>query len=114
MNRYLVSAFLLASGLPAGAEAAGAPADVRLVLQITVDQLRGDLPGRVLDRLEPGGLRYLHEHGVHYTNAYSATPTCIPARRGLMTGTTARTHGDRIFNETLSMPDLPVLAQTFS
>ena len=55
----------------------------------------------------------LATNGVRYTNAYSAVPTCIPARRALMTGTTARTHGDRIFNETLRMPELPTLAQTF-
>lgn len=51
--------------------------------------------------------------GVRCTNAYSATPTCIPARRALMTGTTARTHGDRVFHETLPMPALPTLAQAF-
>lgn len=51
--------------------------------------------------------------GVYFTNAYSAVPTCIPARRSLMTGQTARTHGDRIFNEYQEMPDVPTLAQTF-
>jgi len=58
-------------------------------------------------------LDQLAENGVRFTNAYSATPTCIPARRGLMTGTTARTHADRIFNNRLRMPDLPTLAGTF-
>ena len=51
--------------------------------------------------------------GVRFTRAYSATPTCIPARRALMTGTTSKTHGDRVFNETLPMPDMPTLAQCF-
>ena len=51
--------------------------------------------------------------GVRFTRAYSATPTCIPARRALMTGTTSKTHGDRVFNETLTMPDMPTLAQCF-
>jgi len=51
--------------------------------------------------------------GVRFTRAYSATPMCIPARRALMTGTTSKTHGDRIFNETLPMPDLPTLPQCF-
>ena len=30
----------------------------RLILQITVDQLRGDLPTRYFDRLGKGGLRF--------------------------------------------------------
>ena len=30
-----------------------------------------------------------------------------------MTGTTTRTHGDRIFQDMLPMPDLPTMAQTF-
>jgi arylsulfatase len=51
--------------------------------------------------------------GVRFTNAYSECPVCIPARRTLMTGTSPRTHGDRVFKETLSMPALPTLAQTF-
>lgn len=59
-------------------------------------------------------LDQLAANGVRFTNAYSATPTCIPARRALMTGTTAKTHGDRVFDETLEMPELPTLAGTFS
>ena len=58
-------------------------------------------------------LDQLAANGVRFANAYSAAPSCIPARRALMTGTTARTHGDRVFNETGAMPDLPTLAQTF-
>ena len=36
----------------------------KLVLEIVVDQLRGDMPAMVLDRLESGGFRYLTEKGV--------------------------------------------------
>ncbi len=36
---------------------------VRLILQITVDGLRGDLLGRYGDRLGDGGFRYLLEKG---------------------------------------------------
>jgi len=85
------------------------------VLLICVDHW----PGRLMD--VAGGrcittptLNQLARNGVRFTNAYSATPTCIPARRALMTGTTAKTHGDRIFNETLEMPDLPTLPGTFA
>ncbi len=42
----------------------------RLILQITVDQLRGDMPGRYAGRYGEGGFRHLLEKGVHYTNAH--------------------------------------------
>jgi predicted AlkP superfamily pyrophosphatase or phosphodiesterase len=42
----------------------------RLVLQITVDGLRGDLPLRYADRLGKGGFRYLLEKGTYYSNAH--------------------------------------------
>jgi arylsulfatase len=58
-------------------------------------------------------LDQLAKNGIRYTNAYAECPVCIPARRTLMTGTTPRTHGDRVFKETLRMPDVPTLAQTF-
>ncbi|MEZ5846692.1 MAG: sulfatase-like hydrolase/transferase [Geminicoccaceae bacterium] len=60
-------------------------------------------------------LDQLARNGVRYTNAYSECPICIPARRTLMTGTTTRRHGDRVFGTTNPMPgDLPTLAGTFS
>ena len=55
----------------------------------------------------------LASSGTRYTNAYSECPVCIPARRTLMTGTSPRTHGDRVFSERMPMPDLPTLAGTF-
>ncbi|MEM7033458.1 MAG: sulfatase-like hydrolase/transferase, partial [Chloroflexota bacterium] len=55
----------------------------------------------------------LARSGRRYTNCYAECPVCIPARRTLMTGTTPRTHGDRVFKETLPMPALPTMAQTF-
>lgn len=41
-----------------------------LVLFITVDQLRGDMPIRYADRFGAGGFRYLMEQGYHYRNAH--------------------------------------------
>ena len=84
---------LLMSGI-SGAEM-GAKHEVRLVLQITVDQLRGDLPGRVLDRLEPGGFRYLFEEGIHYTNAHyqHANTETIVGHATLATGAHPSDHG---------------------
>ncbi len=58
-------------------------------------------------------LNSLCGNGVRFTNCYSEHPVCIPARRTLMTGTSARTHGDRRFQPRLPMPDLPTLAQSF-
>src|SRR5688572_284187 len=55
----------------------------------------------------------LARSGIRFTRAYSECPVCIPARRTLMTGVSPRTHGDRVFKETLPMPALPTLAQTF-
>src|SRR6059036_883012 len=55
----------------------------------------------------------LARSGVRFTNAYSECPVCIPARRTLMTGTSPRTHGDRVFKAHERMPALPTLAQTF-
>lgn len=52
-------------------------------------------------------------NGMRFANAYSECPVCIPARRTLMTGTTCRTHGDRVFKVQEPMPQLPTLAQTF-
>ena len=84
---------LLMSGI-AGAEV-GAKHEVRLVLQITVDQLRGDLPGRVLDRLEPGGFRYLFEEGIYYANAHyqHANTETIVGHATLATGAHPSDHG---------------------
>ncbi|WP_089720672.1 sulfatase-like hydrolase/transferase [Candidatus Entotheonella palauensis] len=63
--------------------------------------------------IQTPGLNELSLCGTRFTNAYSECPVCIPARRTLMTGQTPRSHGDRIFNDTLTMPDVITLAQTF-
>ena len=55
----------------------------------------------------------LARSGTRFVNAYSECPVCIPARRTLMTGTSPRTHGDRVFKTTAPMPELPTVAQTF-
>ncbi len=75
------------------------------VLLICVDHW----PGRLLQAaghrhiLTPT-LNRLALSGTLFTQAYSTTPTCIPARRALMTGTSAKTHGDRIFKQHEEMP----------
>lgn len=84
------------------------------VLLICVDHWPGRLLGCAGHKsiLTPT-LDRLASCGVRFSNAYAAAPTCIPARRSLLTGTTPKSHGDRIFNETLRMPGFPTLAECF-
>ena len=80
---------------PNTGETAEAPAVPRLVLEITVDQLRGDMPAMVLDRLGPGGFRYLTEKGVWYKNAHHphANTETIVGHVTLSTGAYPSRHG---------------------
>ena len=55
----------------------------------------------------------LARNGVRFSNCYATCPVCIPARRTLMTGTSPKTHGDRVFKAEALMPALPTMAQTF-
>lgn len=67
----------------------------RLVLQITVDQLRGDLPWRHLGQLGDGGFRYLMDHGTWYADAHHAhanTETVV-GHATLATGAHPAVHG---------------------
>lgn len=74
------------------ASATGKP---KLILQITVDQFRGDLPTRYVDRLGEGGLRYLLEEGIHYNNAHHAhaNTETIVGHVTLATGAQPAAHG---------------------
>jgi predicted AlkP superfamily pyrophosphatase or phosphodiesterase len=76
----------------AGLAAEGPP---RLVLQITVDQLRGDLPEKYLDKMGEGGFRYLLENGVVYENAHHAhaNTETIVGHATLATGAHPADHG---------------------
>jgi predicted AlkP superfamily pyrophosphatase or phosphodiesterase len=67
----------------------------RLVLQITVDQLRGDMPTRFADRLGEGGFRYLIGNGIHYANAHyqHANTETIVGHASLATGALPSAHG---------------------
>jgi predicted AlkP superfamily pyrophosphatase or phosphodiesterase len=67
----------------------------RLVVQITVDQLRADLLERVHTRLAPNGLRRLLEQGVDYraaSYAHAITETAV-GHATLFTGALPRDHG---------------------
>lgn len=67
----------------------------KLILQVTVDQLRGDLPGRYLDRMGEGGFQYLFKKGVVYANAHHAhaNTETIVGHTTLATGAQPAVHG---------------------
>ncbi len=84
---------VIASGLATNPVwASGQP---RLILQITVDALRGDLPTRFPNMLGKGGFATLLEDGIHYTNAHyqhSDTETIV-GHTSLATGAVPAIHG---------------------
>jgi len=67
----------------------------KLILQITVDQLRGDLLARYYDRLGKGGFRYLLDAGTVYSNAHHrhANNETIVGHTTLATGADPAVHG---------------------
>jgi len=78
---------------PTGGSSAAEPP--RLILQITVDQLRADLPRRVYDRFGEGGFRWLLEAGVRYDDAHHghANTETVVGHTTLATGADPALHG---------------------
>ena len=67
----------------------------KLVLQITIDQLRGDLPDKYMNNMAEGGFRYLKQNGIWYANAHyghSNTETVV-GHTTLATGADPSEHG---------------------
>lgn len=83
---------VIACFLGASAATVAAP---RLVLQITVDGLRGDLLERYADNFSKGGFSYLQNKGVVYSNAHflHANTETIVGHTTLATGATPAVHG---------------------
>ena len=67
----------------------------QLILQVTVDQLRGDLPTRYLERMGKGGFRYLLDEGVVFSNAFHshANTETVVGHTTLSTGAQPAVHG---------------------
>ena len=67
----------------------------RLILQITVDQLRGDLPDKYMKNMGTGGFRYLKESGIWYANAHygHANTETVVGHTSLATGADPAQHG---------------------
>jgi predicted AlkP superfamily pyrophosphatase or phosphodiesterase len=69
--------------------------EIRLILQITVDGLRGDLINRYSSGFGENGFRYLMQNGVVYTNAHyqHANTETIVGHTTLATGAFPSEHG---------------------
>jgi predicted AlkP superfamily pyrophosphatase or phosphodiesterase len=94
-NRLWGIPLVIAAGMLFTHQCVAAEAPPRLVLQITVDQLRGDLPQRYLEHMGQGGFRYLLDNGVVYQNAHHAhaTTETIVGHATLATGAHPAVHG---------------------
>ena len=68
---------------------------LKLVLLITIDQLRGDMPSNTRGRLGPGGFRYFFDHGTIYRNAHfnHLVTTTAAGHADLATGASTPGHG---------------------
>jgi len=96
--RRLISRIILLMQITlfsAGSYAESTADKPKLILQITVDQLRGDLPTRYYERLGEGGFKYLWETGIVYRNAHHAhaNTETIVGHATLATGTHPSVHG---------------------
>lgn len=78
--------------LPYKGIAAEAP---RLILQITIDQLRSDLPTRYMSKMGEGGFKYLYNEGIVYEDAHHAhsNTETIVGHTTLSTGAYPSRHG---------------------
>jgi arylsulfatase len=64
------------------------------ILLITVDQMRADcLHYLGHPVIQTPNLDNLARNGVTFTSAYTATPSCVPARAAIMTGMNQKNHG---------------------
>lgn len=83
------------SGLFGLSPAIAGDSSPRLIVQITVDALRGDLPQRFAQVLGDGGFRYLLDQGIYYTDAHyrHANTETIVGHTSLATGSVPAAHG---------------------
>jgi hypothetical protein len=67
----------------------------KLILQITVDQLRADLPRRYMSKMGEGGFKYLYDNGIVYEDAHYAhsNTETIVGHATLATGAHPSVHG---------------------
>jgi len=89
MKRCLVASLIFFSAATSFAD------KPKLVLFLSIDQLRGDYLPEMEDRLGDGGFRYLFDNGTWYTEAQYAHASTYTAtgHATLVTGTNADKHG---------------------
>lgn len=75
-----ISILLTGSLLPVVVQSKSDAQKTKLVVMVTVDQLRGEMPWKYKDHFGKNGFRYLMDNGVSYTNAnyrHSTTFTAV-------------------------------------
>src|SRR5690606_17826775 len=76
------------------------------IILVCVDQMRADAMGVAgNDAIDTPNLDDLARGGYHFPRAYSATPTCVPARVALLTGKSQAAHGRYGDRGGISFPD---------
>ena len=95
ISRFWAATLLFAGLIANTGGAAGQPEPPRLILQITVDALRADMPQRFAHHYGEGGWRYLLEQGTRYVSAHyaHANTETIVGHTSLATGTYPADHG---------------------
>ena len=90
MRKQLIMALAGSIGAlgASGMEAATAAEPPKLILALTIDGLRGDIPFRYAERFGAGGFRYLMEQG---PSRRSAMQLCSPAATARSTASPATT-----------------------
>ncbi|MGO1480141.1 MAG: arylsulfatase [Brachybacterium sp.] len=84
------------------------------VVLVCVDEMRADAMGAAGNaHIDTPNLDDLARGGYHFTRAYSATPTCVPARVAMFTGKSPSLHGRYGYREGVSFPEAyPVTLQS--
>ena len=73
---------------------------------VCVDQMRADAMGVAgNEAVDTPNLDDIARGGYRFPRAYSATPTCVPARVALLTGKSQAAHGRYGYREGISFPD---------
>lgn len=85
------------------------------IVMITCDHLRADLLGCAGNEIiQTPHIDFLAKKGVRFTQAYSTTPVCVPARATIMTGLNGHSLGLTEYREGVELPVKETLPQQLS